>query len=298
MAKANVYQIVTDTIIEKLKEGVVPWRKSWISLNPKNLRGTAYRGINVFLLSMQGYNCPVWATWKQIQDKGGTVKADQTKKYTIVTFWKRLQVDKLDDSGDKTKKTIMFMRYYRVYNLEQTEGIEIPDYAKPNDNDPLVAAQAIIDNMPNTPKMQNGGRCAYCPPLDVITMPTIGMFDDSVSYYSSFFHELTHSTGHTDRLDRKEVQQSGIFGPIQDYSIEELVAELGSAMLAATAGIGQETIENSAAYIQGWLRKLQDDPKFVVQAAQRAQKAADYVLERSWDNSTDPADKQNETATT
>ena len=108
-------------------------------------------------------------------------------------------------------------------------------------------------------------------------MPKSNLFKSDEEYYSTLFHELTHSTGHTSRLNRGEISKTSLFGS-HDYSKEELVAEMGSAFLCGHCGIEPAVIENQAAYIQNWLKKLQSNKKWLVYAAAKAQKAADFIL--------------------
>ena len=134
--------------------------------------------------------------------------------------------------------------------------------------------------MPEPPTYGPGNKAAYYPIQDLVTMPDLQLFDSSEEYYSTFFHELAHSTGHLSRLNRNEVAGVNFFGS-HDYSKEELVAEMTAAFLCGETGILPATIENSAAYLQSWATKFKEDKKMVVYAAAAAQKAADFILDRS-----------------
>lgn len=173
------------------------------------------------------------------------------------------------------------MRYYTVYNVAQCENIDeskIPSIPTThNDFDHIAECEAIIAGMPNCPEIQQGKqRASYNPLSDIISIPRFDSFDTAEEYYSTLFHELTHSTGHGSRLNRLNNNVSG-FGN-EEYSKEELVAEMGAAFLCGFAGIENTTINNSVAYIQGWLKALKHDKKLVIMAAAQAQKAADYIL--------------------
>jgi antirestriction protein ArdC len=134
--------------------------------------------------------------------------------------------------------------------------------------------------MPNMPLIQHmGNRAMYNPRSDTVTLPMQTAFQSPDEYYSTAFHELTHSTMHEDRLNRKVTGQVHTFGD-EEYSKEELVAEMGAAFLCGFAGIENTTIENSAAYIQGWLKSLKNDKTLLISAASLAQKASDYILNR------------------
>ena len=274
----KVYEIITSRIIEKLETGIIPWHRPWHSVEgmPKNLiTKKEYRGINVFLLAMQRYESPYWLSFKQARDLGGNVKKDE--KGTPVVFWNWL--NQVDDEGNE--KNIPFMRYYTVYNVAQCGNIDeskipaIPSVH--NDFDHIAECEAIIAAMPDCPEIQQGKqRASYNPLSDIISMPRFDSFDTAEEYYSTLFHEAIHATGSEKRLNRLNINISS-FGN-EEYSKEELVAEMGAAFLCGFAGIENITINNSVAYIQGWLKALKDDKKLVIMAAAQAQKAADYIL--------------------
>ena len=274
----KVYEIITNRIIEKLEAGIIPWHKPWHSLDtiPKNLISKKeYRGINVFLLAMQRYESPYWLSFKQAQGLGGNVRKDE--KGTPVVFWN--WINQTDDEGNESN--IPFIRYYTVYNIAQCENIDagkIPAILSVHNNsDHIAECEAIIANMPNCPEIQQGKqRASYNPLSDIISMPRFGCFDSAETFYSTLFHELIHSTGHESRLKRLNINVSR-FGD-DEYSKEELVAEMGAAFLCGFAGIEDITLNNSAAYVQGWLKSLKHDKKLVIMAAAQAQKAADYIL--------------------
>lgn len=282
MSSTKVYEIVTEKVLEALKTGTTPWRKPWKggTMRPCNISGRPYSGGNFFLLSMFNYATPVFLTYKQILAAGGKIKEGENKKHFPIFFWSF--VEKKDDNGKLTK--IPFLRFFLVWNIEQTEGVELPKKFEVTkaDHDPIEAAEAVIKGYPNAPKMVNncGDRACYYPAKDEMCVPEIGLFTNPEEYYSTMFHEMGHSTGHTSRLNRKEVNDPITFGS-HDYSLEELVAELTAAFLCAETGISNEVTEaNTAAYIASWYKKLQDDPKMFWTAAGRAQKAADYILNR------------------
>jgi antirestriction protein ArdC len=132
--------------------------------------------------------------------------------------------------------------------------------------------------MPKAPVIEHKEQRAYYrPSSDVVNIPMPDLFRSDEEYYSTLFHELTHATGHQSRLNREELSKVSLFGS-HDYSKEELVAEMGAAFLCGHCGIEPSVIENQAAYIQGWLKKLQDNKKWLVYAAANAQRAADFIL--------------------
>ena len=125
--------------------------------------------------------------------------------------------------------------------------------------------------------MEQDARAWYRPSTDTVGMPSRNAFDSTEAYYSTLFHELTHSTGHPSRVGRERIEDIAAFGS-ESYSKEELIAEMGAAMLSGITGISPPTIPNSAAYLQGWINRLRGDSKLLVSAASQAQKAADYIL--------------------
>jgi antirestriction protein ArdC len=225
------------------------------------------------MLGVAGYGSPYWVSYKQAQDLGGHVKAGE--KSSLAVFWKRLKVK---DKASGEEKTIPMLRYYRVFNVEQCEGVEYPKpETRASDFNPIDSAVSIIAKTPNPPTVTfNESRAYYNRSADVLNMPKPETFDNEQEYYSTFFHELTHATGHESRLGRLQTKDSG-FGS-SNYAKEELIAEMGASFLSATAGILHRTVDNSAAYIAGWLKKLRDDRKLVVQAASAAHRACDYIL--------------------
>lgn len=255
---------------------------------PRNLvskRG--YRGVNVFLLHAMMHESPFWLTYNQARELGGHVKKGE--RACPVVFWKRLQVD---DIGEPTgKKIIPFLRYYSVFNVAQCEDIppdKIPVLnGSKREHCPITEAESIVATMPQKPEIRHGGgRACYSPSFDRVDMPQPETFRSGQDYYSVLFHELTHATGHESRLNRNGVSGSdgewSAFGSTP-YAREELVAEMGAAFLSGHAGIVERTLDNSAAYIQSWLARLKEDKRLIVQAAAAAQKAADFILGRKYD---------------
>ena len=273
----KVYEIVTDKIIAQLEAGTIPWRKAWAGPNglPMNLiSGKPYSGINFLLLSCTGFSSSFWVTKNQIKDKKGTLKDNQ--KSTLITFWGTAK-EKKNKAGQVTKNSYKFLRYYEVYNLDQCENITDPTILnKPLDFNPINEAEKLVNSYIGKPSLQScENQAYYAPMLDIVNMPKKENFESVESYYATLFHEYGHSTGHANRLNRPEVMESTHFGS-NDYSKEELVAEMTSAFLCAIAGI-DNTLENSTAYIKGWLRKLKDNKDWVVCAGSKARKASDYI---------------------
>ena len=275
MAQEKIYKMVTDRIIEQLENGVIPWRQPWKETEgPKNIVSKkAYRGMNYFLLA---HMADEWyLTFNQAKQLGGRIKKGASALPVI--FWKMLQVE---DAKSGEIKTVPFLRYYNVFALSDTEGIECPkkEDIGLREFSPIYEAQRIIGDMPNQPTIQHGGnRAVYRPSSDTVTLPVPESFSSAEEYYCTAFHELVHSTGHKSRLHRDELVTDARFGS-HAYSKEELTAEMGAAFLSGHAGFAHVTLDNSAAYIRGWLNRLRNDHKLLIQAAGKAQKAADYII--------------------
>ena len=272
---STAYEIVTEIIIKQLQSGVAPWRKPWRTEIPANLVSKKeYRGINVFLLASQGYGSRYWLTYRQAQTVGGNVKKGEHG--SKVVLWKIDEYQKRNTtSGQLEDHKAILLRYYTVFNAEQCEGIELPDPAPPIH--PIERCGSIVRSMPHPPAFVQEGQACYRRSIDTVGMPALSAFHSAEEYYSTLFHELTHSTGHPTRLAREGILKHNPFGS-EDYSKEELVAEMGAAMLCGVAGIESQTLGNSASYLQSWISRLKSDSRLVVSAAAQAQKAADYIL--------------------
>lgn len=274
---SSVYDIITSRIIEELQKGQVPWRRPWKTLPPVNLISKKpYRGINVFLLGLQGYGSQYWLTFNQAKQLGGNVRKGEHG--TKIVFWKFDTYETEVADGETEQRKAAFLRYYTIFNLEQTEGLKALLTLPPAF--PIESAEEVVKRMPNPPGFEQGFQAAYIPSRDTVTMPSRTAFDSQADYYSTLFHELTHSTGHAKRLGREGFDKPQAFGS-DSYSREELIAEMGSAMLCGIAGIEQKTLANSAAYLQSWITRLKSDSKLVISAASAGQKAADYIRGKS-----------------
>jgi antirestriction protein ArdC len=279
----SVYELVTNKIIEQLENGTAPWRKPWKCQMPVNLvSGKAYRGINPFLLASAGYGSRYWLTFNQANKLGGFIRKGE--KSSIVTFWNigEEKIIRNADTGAERKSKPILLRYYAVFNVEQTEGIA--DKLGLGNAGPRVPSiegcEAIVSGMPNAPAMVQDARAWYRPSTDTVGMPSRSLFHSSEEYYSTLFHELTHSTGHSSRVGREGIEELNTFGS-ESYSKEELIAEMGAAMLCGVTGIAPATLQNSAAYLKHWIQVLKGDSKLLVSAASQAQKAADFIRNTS-----------------
>lgn len=272
--KFDIYEMVTKQITDQLEKGVIPWRKPW------NNAGTSvnwvtqkpYRGINTLLLQDGGE----YATFKQINDAGGRVKDGEHGHIVVYWLWKNIIDEETEEITGRFAKPF----YYKVFEINtQVEGLKSKRNIETYEHNPIEKAEAIFKGYVNSPDYTfNSGKAVYYPTLDKINCPPIKDFKIAEEYYSTLFHEMVHSTGHKSRLHRDGITTSGVAFGDEVYSKEELVAELGASMLCGMAGIDNHTIENSASYIDSWLRALKNDKKLLIQASSQAQKAADYIL--------------------
>ena len=276
----NLFQNVTETILAKLSQGVIPWRKTWAAGIPCSV-GTKkeYRGINIILLGLCDHTSRYWVTYREALKLEGHVKKGAKGSRVIYWHWRSEEErQRLVDSG-KTKAPAPCTPFIStVFNLEQTEGIERPrDDLHCERKGKLEQAEDFLAKLPpGTAEIAHGLHFApsYAPLADVIHLPHLSQFESAEHYYSTLFHELVHSTGHPSRLNRLKAGPRGG----EAYSFEELVAELGAAFLCALTGIdNQRTISEQAAYIHGWKEFLKTDPGCFMRAASEAQKAVDYL---------------------
>lgn len=295
---SKVYEIVTERIIKMLEAGVVPWRKPWRSsglsagARPLSMStGKAYKGVNAFMLHpiVCGFSSRYWGTFNQVKKLGGQVRKGE--KASPCVYFKFLEKE---DAKTGQVKKIPVLLYFSVFNASQCDGLSEKYMGDKEEKGPefvpIDRCQAIVAGMPNPPAIRTGSRdgCFYRPSSDSVHMVPGTKFSCREEFYSTLFHELVHSTGHTSRLAR---DMGGGFGS-EKYGKEELVAELGAAMLSWNAGIEPATIDNSASYLAGWISKLKGDAKLVVQAASAAEKAAAFIL---GDDGTGEPDGEEET---
>lgn len=283
---------VADQIIEMLDRGdLPPWQRPWrLSRggDPRNaVSNREYRGINHWLTGLaqeaKGYEDPRWLSFKQATDRGGHVRKGE--KATQIIFWKLItrQGDADEETSEPKVNRYPVSCIYNIFNVEQTEDCDIAMLEpEPEGGDPIEAAELIIAGMPNPPAMETykiGNQSPhYIPARDIVRVPDIARYADSELYYNSFFHELTHATGHPDRLNRF---QPDVRNDLHGYGVEELVAGMGAAMLASRAGLTVATLETDASYLAEWSRTIKADKGMIVTAAQRAQKAHDYIMGRA-----------------
>ena len=270
----DLYQEVTNRIMEQLENGIIPWEKPWISAGNavSHATGKPYSLLNQMLLGRPGE----YITFKQCQQEGGKVRKGE--KSSMVVFWKWIEEK---DPDTEEVKQIPFLRYFNVFHIDQCEGLTAKHTQElPNTVAADRTAEAIIAGYIHSSGVrlnhEAGDQAFYRPSADSITLPLLAQFKETAEYYSTAFHEMLHSTGHKTRLDRLE--KTAFFGS-EAYSKEELIAEIGAATLVNHAGLEtSRNFRNSAAYVQNWLRVLKNDKRFIVSAAGKAEKAVNLIL--------------------
>jgi len=278
----DIAQTITDRIISELEKGATPWVKPWKRLKgmpgagmPYNpLSGTVFRGINHFWLSMmQGaYSTPYWVTLKQANKANARIKKDE--KGTPIVFWNVHRKESKGINGETVTSAYAFIKHFYVYNIDQCEGLVIPKAPETptEDCDANPAVMALVDRLDLKGGLIHAGDSAFfAPSRDCITMPPMAAFNSAANYHATLLHECVHATGHDSRLKRLTPARFGS----EEYAYEELVAELGAAMLCAHAGIDGDL--RHAAYIESWLKALRNDKKFILSAAGKAQNAMDWL---------------------
>lgn len=285
--KSDVYERITGKIVADLEQGVRPWLKPWNAehaagriTKPLRHNGVPYQGINVIMLwsasVAAGYAAPLWLTFRQARELGGHVRKGETGQ--LVVYASTLTRTETDEAtGEEVERELPFMKGYTVFNAEQIEGLPAYYYAVAAPRlDPVQRiehAESFFAALGAT--IGHGGNQAYYAiGPDKVQMPPFEAFRDAESYYATLAHECAHWTRHPSRLDRDFGRKK--WGD-EGYAMEELVAELGAAFLAADLDLTPEVREDHAAYIGSWLKVLKNDKRAVFTAAAHAQRAADFL---------------------
>lgn len=285
MSTSNIYETVTNAIVEQIERGAGEWRMPWHShdgltpsVQPVSVStGKRYRGLNTILLwcaaESKGYDSALWGTFKAWKQRGASV--NKGEKATLVTFWKSQDVTVTNDDGTTETRKAMFARGYHVFNVAQVSGFKgASEPAQPLPlNARIEGAERFFAAIPA--EVRHGGNRAYCSRArGHIQLPNFAAFDDAESYYATRGHETVHWSGHEPRLNRTFGKR---FGDL-DYAAEELIAELGAAFLCAHLSLSNEPRKDHAQYLASWLKVLKSDKRAIFTAASQAQKAVDYLV--------------------
>ena len=271
----DIYREVTDRVIKALESSVAPWKQPWSSSEGcvSYTTGRPYSLLNHLLL---GGKAGEYITFQQAINAGGHVRRGEKSKYVV--FWKPYYETVDPDTGEVQQHFVL--RYYNVFHIDQTEGIKPRWNVARSDLKPDAVAEGVIKEYVGRSGVRfnttESSDAFYRPLTDEVVVPCISQYQEVAEYYSTSFHELTHSTGHSSRLNR--IANTAAFGS-QDYSKEELVAELGSAFLVNHCGLETpSSFQNNAAYISGWLKALRNDKRLIISATGAAEKAVNYIL--------------------
>lgn len=274
----DIYRIVTDRILKQLEQGVVPWKKPWVCSGNgafNRISKKPYSLCNQLLLQHEGE----YATFNQWKELGGRVRKGE--KSEMIVFWK-MQEKLEEEDGEEKVTQIPVLRYYNVFHISQVDNICPLCPEKKFETDPIDSAEKILHGYVQRENIKlsiaEGNKAFYIPLEDRIILPALTQFEKSEEFYSTAFHECAHSTMKESRCDRKTEGKRLKFGN-EEYSKEELVAEISSATILHSIGIETpDTFQNSCAYIQDWLQVLKNDKKCIVSAAGKAEKAVGYIL--------------------
>ena len=285
MSKADIYTHVTNSIIAAIQAGqtgekfILPWQGQTLSLPINHTTLKQYRGINIPMLwasqMEQGFSASIWASYKQWEERRCQVRKGE--KGTPIVYWGTIDIEPADDNEEASKR--MFARYSHVFNADQVDGVDSPaPTASSSPLERISNADAFLAST-GADIRYGGNRAFYRRDEDFIALPSPQAFIDTPTssaqenFYSTALHELTHWSGAPHRLDRTKGKRFGD----KEYAFEELVAELGAAMLCASLGIVNDPRPDHAQYIDNWLHALASDPKYIFLAASQAQKAADFL---------------------
>lgn len=285
----TICQIVTDKLIALIEQGINPWMKPWNAIDDaavSHANGKAYSLLNQILLEFRGGE---YLTFAQCKKEGGTVKKGAKSK--PIVFWCTGTMKEVENE-DGEKETIWhnfkmpILKWYNVFHIDDCEGIEKKytcenpekrNYDFEKDSEAESIAEDYCSREGIKLEITEGNRASYSPSLDRVRMPLREQFDNPAEFYSTFYHELTHSTGHEKRLNRFS-SESIHFGD-ENYSREELVAEIGAATALAYLHIDNHDCQkNSAAYLKGWADFLKNDTKAFIVAAGKAEKAVNMIF--------------------
>lgn len=273
MNRKQFYAQITESILQKLEEGIVPWKKGWSAGIPQNfISRRVYRGVNFISLLSKDFPSPYYLSYLQCKKKNGRILPG-AKGIPIIYF--SVEERTVDPEGKCEVERLPLMRISHIFNLSQTTLYE--------DESPklrLPSCEEVLSNILNRHSVdirENHYRCYYSAKEDYISLPKIADFKSGAEeYYSSLYHEIIHWTGHKSRLNR-----ISSLSDISDLSLEELTAEIGSSFLAGMSGIIKTTFENQNAYIRSWYSKIREDPQILFTAAAKASEAVEFLLEQN-----------------
>lgn len=283
----DVYQKVTDAIINAIEQGAGSYRMPWVVRQDKGFSPVSvstakpYHGINTLVLWSQsqtkGYTSALWGTYRQWQSLGAQVRKGEHG--SPVVYWGTYESESKEPQGDETDatRTRLFCKGHTVFNLEQVDGARLPKRfdVTLSANERIAHAESFFASV-GVPVRDGGNRAFYRPDTDAVHMPEFGQFPEAQHYYSVLAHETTHWTSHASRCNRELGKRFGD----DVYAMEELIAELGSAYTMAALQLELTPRADHSAYISSWLKVLKSDKRAIFTAASQAQRAANWLTER------------------
>jgi antirestriction protein ArdC len=283
VSRPSPAETITAAIVERLEAGTRPWVQPWTGASvsrPLRACGTPYQGINVLWLWMAaeaaGHSSPYWMTYRQSQLLAGQVRRGE--RGTVAIFYRSYQAEEADEDDDaECPPTRRVLKSFTLFNGCQIDGLPGRYFPEPRPLPPPTERDSELARFfaAVPARIRHGGPEAfYSPVLDQVTMPEPGLFRDLDHYRSTLAHELSHWTGHESRLAR---QMGGRFGS-DAYAMEELVAELSSAMLGAELGLPVDHLDHHASYVASWLKVLKADSRAILTVAAKAEQAASLLL--------------------
>ncbi len=286
MTAKNPLDSLMADIIARIEAGTPPWRQPWRNGGepdlPLRADGQPFSGTNLWVLAFvgaaRGYSSPYWFTFKQALAIGACVRRGEKGAPAILYKTKVVGDDPAEPSdrtnGKDDARVLRYLKGYTVFSAEQLDNCPEP-FLKAPKVDPVARAaarDAVLDAIPATVQI-GGGVAAYIPSLDIIRMPLPEAFDTADDYKATFAHEAVHWTSHPSRIDRKLGEQGS-----PEYQFEELVAELGAAMLGLKIGLAPQLLDGHAAYLSHWVKLLKERPNALLEASGYAQRAVDHLL--------------------
>lgn len=283
VSRPSPAETITSAIVDRLEAGTRPWVQPWTGASvsrPLRTCGTPYQGINVLWLWMAaeaaGHASPFWMTYRQSQLLGGQVRKGE--RGTIAIFYRAYQAEEADEGDEAAgQRTRRVLKSFTVFNACQIDGLPKRFFPQPRPLPPPTERDRELESFfaAIPARLRHwGAEAFYSPELDQVTMPEPGLFRDLDHYRATLAHELSHWTGHESRLAR---QLSGRFGS-EAYAMEELVAELSSAMLGAELGLPVDHLDRHASYLASWLKVLKADSRAILTVAAKAEEAASLLL--------------------
>ncbi len=282
VSRPSPAETITAAIVERLEAGTRPWVQPWTGASvsrPLRACGTPYQGINVLWLWMAaeaaGHSSPFWMTYRQSQLLGGQVRKGE--RGTVSIFYRSYQTEGPDEEDEvRGQRTRRVLKTFTVFNAYQVDGLPGRFFPEPRPLPPPTVRDTILGRffaaIPATIR-HSGAEAFYSPVLDQVTMPEPGLFRDLDHYRATLAHELSHWTGHESRLAR---QLGSRFGS-EAHAMEELVAELSSAMLGAELGLPVAHLDHHASYVASWLKVLKSDSRAILTVAAKAEEAASLL---------------------